>query len=443
MKKMPFSLEAEQSVLGAILIDERVMQRALQRLDKTDFYKVSHTHIYDAMQTLSTRKIDLDYATITSVLEERNLVEETGGLDYLLELANLLPTAENVDSYIDIVKNKSLARQVIQMATNIAEQTYEQELEIGALFDYTEQQLFEVTKQRKSAEFRPIGSVVNDVISGIEKHKNKDGFLVGLPTGYLDLDDRTLGFQEGNLIILAARPSVGKSAFAINLAYNIAEKNKHVAFFSLEMSAEQIVTRMLSTVSSINNQALQSGNINSRQWRQVEHAATLLSRLNIYFDDASTSNVGEVYTKCRQLKQEDKLDFVVIDYLQLLTGTGNYGGNRVVEVSEISRRLKNLARDLGIPVLALSQLSRNVEQRTDKRPNMADLRESGSIEQDADIVMFMYRDDYYNPETTSQPNIVEISISKNRSGATGKFDLLFVKDYGSFRNVGYRGEDND
>jgi len=203
------------------------------------------------------------------------------------------------------------------------------------------------------------------------------------------------------------------------------------------------VTRMLSTVSSINNQALQSGNINSRQWRQVEHAATLLSRLNIYFDDASTSNVGEVYTKCRQLKQEDKLDFVVIDYLQLLTGTGNYSGNRVVEVSEISRRLKNLARDLGIPVLALSQLSRNVEQRTDKRPNMADLRESGSIEQDADIVMFMYRDDYYNPETTSQPNIVEISISKNRSGATGKFDLLFVKDYGSFRNVGYRGEDND
>jgi replicative DNA helicase len=443
MKKMPFSLEAEQSVLGAILIDERVMQRALQRLYKTDFYKVSHAHIYDAMETLSTRKIDLDYATIISVLEERNLVEEIGGIDYLLELANLLPTAENVDSYIDIVKNKSLARQVIQMATNIAEQTYEQQLEIGELFDYTEQQLFEVTKQRKSVEFRPIGSVVNEVISGIEKHKNKDGFLVGLPTGYLDLDDRTLGFQDGNLIILAARPSVGKSAFAINLAYNIAEKNNHVAFFSLEMSAEQIVTRMLSTVSSINNQALQSGNINSRQWRQVEHAATLLSRLNIYFDDAASSNVGEVYTKCRQLKQENKLDFVVIDYLQLLTGTGNYGGNRVVEVSEISRRLKNLARDLGVPVLALSQLSRNVEQRTDKRPNMADLRESGSIEQDADIVMFMYRDDYYNPETTSQPNIVEISISKNRSGATGKFDLLFVKDYGSFRNVGYRGEDND
>jgi len=186
MKKMPFSLEAEQSVLGAILIDERVMQRALQRLDKSDFYKVAHTHIYDAMETLSTRKIDLDYATITSVLEERNLVEETGGLDYLLELANLLPTAENVDSYIDIVKNKSLARQVIQMATNIAEQTYEQELEIGELFDYTEQQLFEVTKQRKSAEFRPIGSVVNEVISGIEKHKNKDGFLVRFSRRKLD-----------------------------------------------------------------------------------------------------------------------------------------------------------------------------------------------------------------------------------------------------------------
>lgn len=441
MKKMPFSLEAEQSVLGAVLIDERVMQRALQRLVKEDFYKVSHVHIYDVMETLSTRKIDLDYATIISVLEERNLVDEVGGVDYLLELANMLPTAENVDSYIDIVKNKSLARQVIQMATNIAEQTYEQRLDIGELFDFTEQQLFEVTKQRKSAEFRSIGSVVNEVIVGIEKHKNKEGFIVGLPTGYMDLDDRTLGFQDGNLIILAARPSVGKSAFAINLAYNIAEKNKHVAFFSLEMSAEQIVTRMLSTVSSINNMSLQSGNINSRQWRQVEHAATLLSRLNIYFDDASSSNVGEVYTKCRQLKQEEKLDFVVVDYLQLLTGTGNYGGNRVVEVSEISRRLKNLARDLGVPVLALSQLSRNVESRTDKRPNMADLRESGSIEQDADIVMFMYRDDYYNPETTAAPNIVEIAIAKNRSGATGKFDLLFVKDYGSFRNVGYRGDD--
>jgi replicative DNA helicase len=441
MKKMPFSLEAEQSVLGAILIDERVMQRALQRLVKEDFYKPSHMAIYEVMETLSVRKMDLDYATIISVLEERNLVEETGGLDYLLELANMLPTAENVDSYIDIVKNKSLARQVIRMATNIAEQTYEQQLDIGALFDYTEQQLFEVTKQRKSAEFRSIGTVVHEVISGIERHKNKEGHIVGLPTGYLDLDDRTLGFQDGNLIILAARPSVGKSAFAINLAYNIAEKNHHVAFFSLEMSAEQIVTRMLSTVSSINNQSLQTGNINSRQWRQVEHAATLLSRLNIYFDDASSSNIGEVYAKCRQLKQEEKLDFVVIDYLQLLTGTGNYGGNRVVEVSEISRRLKNLARDLGVPVLALSQLSRNVEQRTDKRPNMADLRESGSIEQDADIVMFMYRDDYYNPETTTQPNIVEVSISKNRSGATGKFDLLFVKDFGSFRNVGYRGEE--
>lgn len=440
MKKMPFSLEAEQSVLGAILIDERVMQRALQRLVKEDFYKISHSHIFDAMVQLTNRKLDLDYATIMSTLEERGHVQEVGGLEYLLELANMLPTAENVDSYIDIVKNKSLARQVIQMATNIAEQSYEQDLEIDQLFDFSEQQLFEVTKQRKSADFRPIGTVVNEVISGIEKHKNKEGFIIGLPTGYIDLDDRTLGFQEGNLIILAARPSVGKSAFAINLAYNIAEKNKHVAFFSLEMSAEQIVTRLLSTVSSINNQALQSGNINSRQWRQVEHAATLLSRMNIYFDDASSSNVGEVYTKCRQLKQEGNLDFVVIDYLQLLTGTGNYSGNRVVEVSEISRRLKNLARDLGVPVLALSQLSRNVEQRTDKRPNMADLRESGSIEQDADIVMFMYRDDYYNPETTTTPNIVEVSIAKNRSGATGKFDLLFVKDYGSFRNVGYRGE---
>lgn len=435
MKKMPYSFEAEQSVLGAVLIDQNAIDRISQKIVREDFYHVNHANIFSAMIDLHKRNIDIDYATLLDNLDDKNLTGEIGGIEYLMQLANMLPTAENVDSYVEIVKNKSLSRQLIQMATKIAENSYDQELNIDELFDFTEREVFEVTKKRKAAEFRGITNVVSEVITGIEKHKNRDGFIIGHSSGFTLYDEYTLGLQDGQLIILAARPSMGKSAFAVNIAYNVAEKGKHVAVFSLEMSAEQIVTRMLSSVSGINSMNIQSGRINTREWVQLEHAASMLKRMNIYFDDTSSTSVSDVYTKCRQLKQEGKLDFVVIDYLQLLTGSSNYGGNRVTEVSEISRKLKNLARDLEVPVLALSQLSRGVENRIDKRPNMADLRESGSIEQDADIVMFMYRDDYYNRENSEKPNLVDIIISKNRSGSVGGFDLLFVKECGLFRNL--------
>lgn len=443
MKKMPYSHEAEQCVLGAILVDQNASERIAQKLIKEDFYNVNHAHIYEAILELRNRRIDIDYATILDLLTSKGLINDVGGVEYLMELGNILPTAENVDSYVEIVRDKSLSRQVIQMATKIAESSYHQDLTIDELMELTEQEVYEVTKKRKSSEFRNISSVVDEVIDGVEKHKNREGFLVGLPTGYADLDDYTLGLQDGALIILAARPSMGKSALAINLGYNVAEKEqKHVALFSLEMSAEQITTRLLSSVSGINNMYIQSGRINSRQWRQLEHAGSLLKRLNIYFDDTSSTSVSDVYTKCRQLKQDGKLDFVIIDYLQLLTGSGQYSGNRVTEVSEISRKLKNLARDLEVPVLALSQLSRNVENRPDRRPNMADLRESGSIEQDADIVMFMYRDDYYNPENSEKPGIVEVRLAKNRSGSIGSCDLLFVKECGLFKDLTSRESDD-
>ncbi len=434
MRKMPFSQEAEQCVLGAILIDQITIKKIAHQLEINDFYKLQHRYIFEAMLAIDAGGDDIDYTTLLNALTSQNREVEVGGIDYLVELSNILPTAENVDSYVHIVKDKSLARQVIQMATDIAEATYEGKKSTEELIEMTEEQVYEVTKKRRSSDFRRISNVVTEVISGIEEHRNNKGHITGLSTGFIDLDDATLGLQDGALIILAARPAVGKSAFAINIAYNIAEKAKNVAIFSLEMSAEQIVTRLLSSVSGINSLKIQSGNINSKEWLQIETAATMLAEKNIYFDDQSGTSISEVYAKCRQLAQEDKLDFVVIDYLQLLSGSGNYGGNRVSEVGEISRKLKNLARDLKVPVLALSQLSRGVENRQDKRPNMADLRESGSIEQDADIVMFMYRDDYYNKEESDKPGVVEVSLAKNRSGSTGDFEVLFVKEIGLFRN---------
>lgn len=434
MKKMPYSQEAEQCVLGAILIDQQAIKRIAHRLETEDFYKLSHRHIFEAMIDIDSQGNDIDYTTLLDMLSTKNLEGEVGGLDYLIELSNILPSAENVDSYVNIVKDKSLARQVIQMATNIAEASYTGQVSTDELIEMTEEQVYEVTKKRRSADFRKISNVVSEVVVGIEKHRNNKGHVTGLSSGFIDFDDATLGLQDGALIILAARPAVGKSAFAINMAYNVAEKGNNVAIFSLEMSAEQIVTRLLSSVSGINNLKIQSGNINSKEWQQIEYAAAMLAKKNIYFDDQSGTSISDVYAKCRQLAQEDKLDFVVIDYLQLLSGTGRYAGNRVTEVSEISRKLKNLARDLKVPVLALSQLSRGVENRQDKRPNMADLRESGSIEQDADIVMFMYRDDYYNDESEA-PGVVEISLAKNRSGSTTKFEVLFAKEIGLFRNM--------
>ncbi len=434
MKKMPYSHESEQCVLGAVLIDQATIKKIAPRLDVEDFYKLSHKHIYNAMIDIDSQGNDVDYTTLLDALTNKNLESEVGGIDYLIELSNILPTAENVDSYVNIVKDKSLARQVIQMATNIAEASYSQQVSSDELIEMTEEQVYEVTKKRRSANFRKISSVVTEVVQGIERHKNHKGHVTGLSSGFADFDDATLGLQDGALVILAARPAVGKSAFAINIAYNVAEKGSNVAFFSLEMSAEQIVTRLLSSVSGINSMKIMSGNINSKEWQQIEFAAAMLGKKNIYFDDQSGTSVADVYAKCRQMAQEDKLDFVVIDYLQLLSGSVKYQGNRVSEVSEISRKLKNLARDLKVPVLALSQLSRGVENRQDKRPNMSDLRESGSIEQDADVVMFMYRDDYYNEESDA-PGVVEISIAKNRSGATTKFEVLFAKEIGLFRNM--------
>ncbi len=433
MKKVPFSMEAEQSLLGSILVDQNAIRRISDIVSPEDFYMPKHQMIYRVMLDLYKNELAIDYATVENGLNNVNQLSDTGGINYLIELSELLPSAANSETYGHLVKDKSFARLIIRTCNSIVEKTYAQNITADEILDIVEDEVLGLTKKRRSIEFKKITNIVNSVLSDIEEKKKRGADIVGLSTGFYDLDKYLLGLQKGSLLILAARPSVGKSALAINLAYNVAETDKHVAIFSLEMPAEQIVQRMLASVSSVEGMKIQSGNISDDEWRKIGHAGTLLKGKNIYFDDKSGVNINEVYAKCRDLFQEEKLDLVVIDYLQLLSGSGKYAGNRVVEVSEISRKLKNLARDLNVPVIALSQLSRQVENRQDKRPNMADLRESGSIEQDADIVMFMYRDDYYNKESET-PNLVEINIAKNRSGETGKVELLFAKQISLLRN---------
>ena len=439
----PQNIEAEQAVLGAIFIDDQALVTATESLTPEDFYRASHQRIFTVMLNVSQRGEPVDLVTVTSELQTKKWLEEVGGVTYLSDLANAVPTASNVRYYSEIVEEKSLLRRLIRVATNIATEGYAADEEVSTILNDAEKTILEVSQKKNAGTFIPIKDVLVDAFDNIEMLQNREGDITGIPSGFSELDTITAGFQRNDLIIVAARPSVGKTAFALNISQNVATKtDENVAIFSLEMGAEQLVMRMLCAEGNIDAQRLRTGKLEEEDWQKLTMAMGSLSKAGIYIDDTPGIKVNDIRTKCRRLKQERGLGMIMIDYLQLIQGDARSGEGRQQEVSEISRSLKGLARELEVPVIALSQLSRGVESRQDKRPMMSDIRESGSIEQDADIVAFLYRDDYYDQESEKK-DIIEIIIAKQRNGPVGTVELAFVKEYNKFVNLERRYDEQN
>ncbi|MFD2443672.1 replicative DNA helicase [Bacillus sp. CGMCC 1.16607] len=437
----PQNVEAEQAVLGAIFLEPSALTAASEILIPEDFYRAAHQRIFNAMLTLSDQGKAVDLITVTENLAAAKILEDVGGVSYLTELAGSVPTAANIEYYANIVGEKSLLRRLIRTATDIAQDGYTREDEVESLLSEAEKNIMEVAQRKNAGAFHNIKDVLVRTYDNIETLHQRKGDITGIPTGFAELDRMTAGFQRNDLIIVGARPSVGKTAFALNIAQNVATKSgENVAIFSLEMGAEQLVMRMLCAEGNIDAQRLRTGTLTDEDWGKLTMAMGSLSNAGIFIDDTPGVRISDIRAKCRRLKQEHGLGMILIDYLQLILGSGRSGENRQQEISEISRSLKQLARELQIPVIALSQLSRGVEQRQDKRPMMSDIRESGSIEQDADIVAFLYRDDYYDKESENK-NIIEIIIAKQRNGPTGTVSLAFVKEYNKFVNLERRFED--
>lgn len=430
----PHNQEAEQAVLGAILLDPSVLVSVNERLKPEDFYRQAHQKLFQIMNELTDKGEPVDLVTLTAELNDRKLLDEIGGVPYLNELASVVPTAANVGYYAKIVEEKAILRRLIRAATQIAASGYTGHEELGQILNEAERRILEISQRTiRGAGFVSIHDALLESYERIEAlHFNKGG-ISGIPTGYVDLDRMMSGLKGSELIIVAARPSMGKTAFALNLAQNVGVRaGKTVAIFSLEMAASQLVTRMLAAEGNIDAQVFRTGNLNEEDWEKLTMAMSTLSESPIFIDDTPGITIYDIRAKLRRLQAEHGLGLVVIDYLQLIQGRG--GDSRQQEISEISRSLKLLAREFDVPVIALSQLSRAVEQRQDKRPMLSDLRESGSIEQDADVVAFLYRDDYYNEES-EKPNIAELIIGKQRNGPVGKVELLFLKNYNKFLSL--------
>ena len=444
----PQNLEAEQAVLGAMLIDKEAIAKASEILTSSDFYREAHRVIFNAMLELYNKNEAVDMVTVTEILKRDNKLEDIGGLAYITSLANVVLTAANVKYHADIVAEKSVLRQLVRVSTEIAAMGYEANEDVGTLLDTAESRILEISNRKKKADFTPINDVLMESVQNIEKLINNKGGLTGLPSGFADLDKLTSGLHPSDFIILAARPSMGKTALALNIVQNVALRAhkkiggepRSVAFFSLEMSKEQLVNRMLCAEAGIDSQRLRVGEMGDKDWDALWGACDLMSKAKIYIDDTAGITVMDMRSRARRLKAEHGLDLIVVDYLQLMQGSGkrNNSGDRQQEVSEISRSLKALARELDVPVLALSQLSRSVEARQVKRPMLSDLRESGSLEQDADIVAFLYREDYYNPETENKHT--ELIIAKHRNGPVDTVNLFFHKQFTKF--VGFSKRDN-
>ena len=442
----PNDKDAEQAVLGAVFLSQDALIEAMEYVEADDFYQHANQLVFQAMMNLNDEEEPVDVVTVQNELDRQNQIEDIGGVSYLAELANAVPTAANTSYYAKIVKNKSVLRRLINAATSIVSRSFEEDDDVDSIIDQSEKDIMDVSENRNHKGFRRISDVVKSSFEEIDKLYDQDSDVTGLSTGYKDLDAMTTGLHKDELIILAARPGVGKTAFALNLAQNAATKsNATVAIFSLEMGAEQLVNRMLCSEGSIDANSLRTGKLDENQWNSLVVAMGSLSRTNVYIDDTPGVKMAEIRSKCRRLlKESGKLDLVIVDYLQLIEGTGQE--NRQQEVSTISRGMKKLAKELHVPIIALSQLSRGVEARQDKRPMLSDIRESGSIEQDADIVAFLYRDDYYrdedgddndNQEDPGDQDVgeVEVIVSKNRSGPRGTAKLLFVKSYNKFSSI--------
>ena len=438
-KVMPNNLEAEESVLGACFLSKYALQKATENLLPESFYNEKNAKIFSSMIALQEEKTPIDLTTITSYLKKKNELNEVGGVEYLTEVLNFVPTASNVDYYIQTVEENAILRRLIETANEIATEGYRNDESINEILDSSEKKILSIVKNRKSSEFRSIKEVLAKTQSDLERLSEFKNEITGLATGWYDLDKLTTGLHPNEFIIIAARPAMGKTAFALNLATHAAmTQNKSVAVFNLEMSAEQLAMRILSSLGQIEGFKLRTGNLMNNDWKRINEAISQLSNTNLVIDDTPGITIGEIRAKCRRLASSEKgLALVVIDYLQLISGGKNYGANRQQEVSDISRSLKTLAMELNVPIIALSQLSRSVEGREDKRPIMSDLRESGSIEQDADIVSFLYRDDYYNKEARTEDNtsISELIIGKHRNGPTITIELLFKKNTSTFLNL--------
>ena len=432
----PHSVDAEQAVLGGLMLSPEAWDKVADRLNEDDFYRKDHRVIFRAITELSNKGMPCDAVTLGEWFESQGLADIVGGTAYILQLANTTPSAANIIAYCDIVREKSVLRQLIDAGTEIVSDGFAPEgRSTQEILEGAEQRVFRIAEAgaRGRQGFVPMRTAVKDAFAILHHRFENRGTVTGMPTGFTDLDEMTAGLQPSDLIIVAARPAMGKTAFSLNMAEYAAMKTKRaVAVFSMEMSASQLAFRLISSVGHINQQHLRNGDIQEEEWPRVTSAITLLSEAKIFIDDTPALSPGELRARCRRLKREHDLGLIVIDYLQLMQVPGNKE-NRATEISEISRSLKALAKELNVPVIALSQLNRSLEQRQDKRPVMADLRESGAIEQDADVIMFIYRDDYYNQDSPDK-GLAEIIIGKQRSGPTGSIKLTFLGQYTKFEN---------
>lgn len=437
MERMPpASVEAEQAVLGAMLLKPDAVTTAAEELTADDFYRETHRLIFEAMMDLKERTEPVDLVTLTEQLKKADKLTKIGGIPALSLIANSVPTAANVQYHARIVREKAQLRSLIHAATEIAGAAYEDAEDVEDIMDSAEKRILEVASGKRSKDFVPLQDILLNTLEQIEARYSNKGSITGLPTGFTELDHLTAGLQKSDLILVAARPSMGKTAFTLNIAAHVVLRAKEpVAFFSLEMSKEQLVQRLICSEGRIDSQRLRVGELEDKEWGDLIDTANRLSAAPLYIDDTPGITVMELRSKARRLKAEQGLSLIIIDYLQLMQGrTSKSGDNRQQEISEISRSLKALARELNVPVVALSQLSRSVESRQIKRPMLSDLRESGSLEQDADIVMFLYREDYYDPETENK-NITEVIIAKHRNGPVDTVELTFLKQFTKFGNL--------
>ena len=431
----PHSIEAEQSVVGSMLMDKDAITVASEIISGQDFYQTAYGVIFDSVVELFNEGKPVDLITLQNRLKEKDVPEEISSLEFVRDLVTAVPTSANVKYYAEIVADKSLLRRLIRLNEEIAGECYLAKEPVEAIVERTEKKVFDLVQNRSNGEYVPIKQVVLNALEKIEKASKSKGTVTGIPTGFIDLDYKTSGLQPSDLILVAARPSMGKTAFVLNIAQHVAFKqDRTVAIFSLEMSKEQLVNRLFSLESYVDAQLLRTGNLKDSDWEKLIEGAGTIGRSNLIIDDTPGISISEMRSKCRKYKMEHNLELIIIDYLQLMSGSvGGRSESRQQEISEISRSLKALARELSVPVISLSQLSRAVEQRPDHRPMLSDLRESGAIEQDADVVMFIYRDDYYNKDT-EHVNEAEIIIAKQRNGPIGTVTLTWLPQYTKFAN---------
>ena len=433
MRSLPQSIEAEQSVIGSMIIDKSAIAQVAEKLTEDDFYRDGHKMIYKAIFEMFKNDMAVDLVTLLEYLKSTDQLEKAGGVTYITEVSSSVPTTANLSSYIKIVEEKSILRRLIKASTAIIEDSYNKQGEVEGVLDLAEKKIFDIAEKRSTSDFESLSDVLERGFLEIERLFNNKGQITGVPSGFTDLDAKTSGFQKGDMVLIAARPSMGKTTFALNIAENAAlREGKSVVIFSLEMPKEQLAYKLLCSEANVDMLKLRTGNLDDKDWENIARATGPLSKAKIYIDDTAGVTVMEMRSKCRRLKMEYGIDLILIDYLQLMSGSSSE--NRQQEVSEISRSIKALAKEMECPVIALSQLSRAPEQRADHRPMLSDLRESGSIEQDADLVMFLYRDEYYNKETEDK-NMAECIVAKHRNGPVGTVKMAFLGALSKFGDL--------